>query len=187
MILLTYVLFTNPYVSNIYLGWFPYVYIWGVYTERYLKNIMDNKFFNLTIALLSFGLMIVTNTELEQLSILNLVCAVFTLLYFNTLEIKYNKTINELAKYTLGIYAIHDNMYIRKYVIKKALYIKEMYYTNYFVIYTVILAILIYAVSLAIDVIREKVFSKVMFKNKKMDKMYNKVNGSVEKVCKVQY
>ena len=170
-----------------YILWFPCVYVCGIYVDKHLKNIMDNKYINLMFVILIYSVLIFIDKGLELISIMNLVCAIFTLLYFNTLKIKQNKTINQIAQYTLGIYAIHDNVYIRKYVIKKALYIKEMYYTNYFVIYTVILAILIYAVSLAIDVIRERVFSKVMFKNKKMDKMYNKVNGSVEKVCKVKY
>lgn len=158
------------------------MYICGIYVERYLKKLMDNSLLNLVITLLLFGLMIVTNTELEQLSILNLTCAVFTLLFFYTLKIKYNKTINAIAKYTLGIYAIHDNIYIRKYIVMEALYIKEMYYSHYFGIYTIIIAILIYAVSLAIDGIREQIFKRIMFKSKKMNSMYNKINQKVAKI-----
>lgn len=165
-----------------YILWFPCVYVCGIYVDKHLKNIMDNKYINLMFVILIYSVLIFIDKGLELISIMNLVCAIFTLLYFNTLKIKQNKTINQIAQYTLGIYAIHDNVYIRKYIIKGALHIKEMYYTSYFSIYTIIIAILIYAVSLAIDGIREQIFKRMMFKSKKMNSIYNKINQKIAKI-----
>ena len=167
------ILLKNRRAPNIYIPWFLFVYVYGIYTKKYAKNIFDFNILNLLVVIILFIFSTIRYKGLEMVDITSLICAQFLLLLFVNLEIKQNKVINYIAKYTIGIYLIHDNVNIRNQIIIRSLFIKEMYTTNYFAIYTVIIAILIYASCLGIDILRNWLFDRLLFKNGIKEKTYD--------------
>lgn len=168
-----------PRTRYIKILWFAIVFICGAYTKKYLN--IKNKFFLLLVVVISYSLIVITNEEENLVSILNLICAIFLLLLFSNIKIKPNSLINNISKYTLGIYLVHDNVYVREFIIQQGLFMKEMFFTDVFIIYTLIIAILIYFVSLVIDYIRNKAFQKILFKSKKLNIIYDKINNYINK------
>ena len=79
-------------------------------------------------------------------------------LFFGTLVIKNNRFINKCASLTLGVYLIHDNDFIRRYLYK-ALKISDATIKSYkFIIYLFVVAFIIYVSCSIIEFMRQCVF-----------------------------
>ena len=172
----------NNRMPNIYIIWFILVFIVGIYTKKYLKNIFKINIFNILIAIILFIYVTVRYNGLELISISSLACAIFELLVFDNLKIKRSTKINNIAKYTIGVYLIHDNSYVRKNIVQNSLFIKEMYATDVFAIYTIGITVLIYGICIGIDILRKYIFDKILFKSKKLNAFYDSINKRMEKI-----
>lgn len=60
-----------------------------------------------------------------------------------------------LSPYTLGVYLIHDNQYVRPFIWR---YIIEFSQSNLFIVYLLLYCIFIFIVCTVIDSIRLKIF-----------------------------
>lgn len=163
--------------ENMYILWFLVLFVLGIYIKKYLIEKLKNDYINLFIIISLYIILVTKNLGIYLIEPIVLLCSIFVLLFFANLKIKQNQTINNIAKYTLGIYLIHDNVYVRKFVIQQKLFIKEMYNSNYFTFYMIIVAILIYAISIIIDYAKTKIFNKIIFKNEKINNLYIKINN----------
>lgn len=94
-------------------------------------------------------------------------------LFFETLNFKSIK-INKIAGLTLGIYAIHDNYFVRQhlYRVLKIDYLSHIWHYK-FIIYVFLCVILIFIVGAIIEYIRQKVF-KFIYNRKISGKIRNK-------------
>lgn len=80
-------------------------------------------------------------------------------LYFETLSLK-NSIINKVSATTMGIYLIHDNMYIRTWIYKfLKIDIGSYIISKKYLIYLFIVAIIIFCCCSIIEAIRNKVAS----------------------------
>ena len=84
--------------------------------------------------------------------------SIFLFSAFNKLCIKNQKIITAislLSPYTLGVYLIHDNQYVRPFIWR---YIIEFSQSNLFIVYLLLYCIFIFIVCTVIDSIRLKIF-----------------------------
>ena len=75
-----------------------------------------------------------------------------------------NKFINYIAGSVLGVYLIHDNVFIRSYLWKTLLHVKSHYYSTKFILFAILSVILIFIVCTGIDIIRRVTIEKIWIK-----------------------
>lgn len=102
-------------------GWFLTLYLVAAFLKLYPVNMLNSLKFTMITAVLSFILIAVFNifTDINLWTMTNLVCLVCSLAIFCTtknVRIKHNKAINNIAATTFGIYLIHDNPLLRKFL-----------------------------------------------------------------------
>ncbi|MEG1158612.1 MAG: acyltransferase family protein, partial [Christensenellaceae bacterium] len=71
-------------------------------------------------------------------SLLVCLCAVGTFLVFENWNMKYNATINYISSSTLGVYLIHENVFVRDFVWKVLFNNAAYYNTTYFILHLVL-------------------------------------------------
>lgn len=118
------------------LGWFILIYSVAAYIKLYPNKYFENKCLNKKITIIMYlvlyGIMIVIdylnlkyNICLEKIdaiyytnmnSIFILLISTCLFLWFLKIEMKSSKIINIVAKSTLGVYIIHDNPFVRKFL-----------------------------------------------------------------------
>ena len=87
-------------------------------------------------------------------SILVLVTALGTFLYFKDLSLKNNDWINTFSSCTFGIYLLHDNNLTRNYLWNTLLHVDSYYSESMFVMYTLFIVMIVFFSCAAIDLIR---------------------------------
>ena len=85
-------------------------------------------------------------------------------LFFETLDFK-NKFINKISKYTLGVYLIHENIYVRDnmYGLIGCFNVKNFKLIEIFMPFA--LVIIIFVVGLIIEMIRQFIFKFIFKRN----------------------
>ena len=78
-------------------------------------------------------------------------------LFFDTLKISSN-FINKISKLTLGVYLIHDNSLIRKFLYGFFKVINRQFYSIRMIIYIFIISLVVYIICLTIEYLRQKLF-----------------------------
>ena len=115
-------------------------------------------------------------------SVFILIVAIGLLLYFKSLKMKYNKFINLIAATTFGIYLLHDNDFVRKFlwhnIFKNYLY----YDSNFLVFHAVFAVISVFIVCGIIDYLRLTFIEKPLFKylNPKIDNLETKLRAKLD-------
>ena len=114
------------------------------------------------------------------LSIIVIIQSIFYFLFFKTLNFN-SKFINKLSKYTIGVYLVHENMYIRENLYT------WLGFSNYaslgpkLIIIIIVFAIFIYILSVLLEMIRMMIFK--FFNNIKLLRVIkNKCNYFIEKI-----
>ena len=171
--------------SNI--DFFIVMYMLGAYIRLYLKR--NHRLF-FWISVISGILMILSVISFDILgyllknnifilkatyfryynSILAVIWAVSTFIYFIDVEFK-SKLINFISPSVLGIYLIHENDLLKKYIWTGIL--PNVNYMNFPYIHALIKIFCIFIVCLIIDLIKRFTISKIF--NSWLDKNYNKI------------
>lgn len=177
-------------ISN--LGWFILIYSIGAYIKLYPNKYFENKSLNkkLTIILyfILYGIMILIdylnykyNISLKKIdsiyytninSIFILLISICLFLCFLKIEIKSNKIINILAKSTLGVYIIHDNPFMRRFLWKVIFTYQYNLETWKLIIFAIDSVFLVYITCIIIDQIRLNTIDKI--ENKIIEKFIKK-------------
>ncbi len=82
-------------------------------------------------------------------------------LYFNQLKINYSNVINSISATTLGIYLIHDNIYVRGYLWNNILHAPDYYNKPEMVLHAAICIVVVFIVCAVIEYVRESIFELV--------------------------
>ena len=194
LIIPTFLIYTNPFYSN--LLWFVYLYMIAAYLRKYdvksLKDNRDNIFIIISLTLFLFMLLViikniglkgaVANNLTNQLNRKNslpiLILSIYFFAFIKNIKIKENKIITVLAQSSFAVYLIHMNLIFVKYLYYKILKIQNYYDSNTFLLlgYIVLTSIIIYIVCVFIDIIRINLIEKPIFKIKKFDKYFEKID-----------
>ena len=83
--------------------------------------------------------------------------AICIFVYFESLELKYNKTLNYIAGTTLGIYLIHESLIGRNFIWYNLLKVDVMFEKTLFPFYALIDIVIVFVVCSIIDMVRMKI------------------------------
>lgn len=172
------VFFKMEYFSNV--GWFIMLYILAAYIKLYPPNkTLNSKLFNALVFLFSISSTILLHIflNIQTFYLKNLLCFLSAFSIFNlfrTINIKSNRIINTLASATLGVYLIHDNIYLRTWLWVELLNCPTKASSNTFVLYAIFAIISIYICCTIIELLRQllfkfitKTYLKIKSKHKK--------------------
>lgn len=157
---------------------FIILYLIGAYINKY-KN--ENKKKRRTVNALAYifftVVIYICSIKFPEIAfnynnIFVIISSIAFFLIFKDLKFK-SKVINNLAKYTFGVYIIHINNFIRVIIWKKLLHTDEFYNSNYFALHLIASVVVIYTICIAIDCIRSKIFKLTIDKLAKKAKTYN--------------
>lgn len=188
---------SNPFYSE--LIWFIYLYMIAAYIRKYDIKFMNNNKKNLiiigilTILIFLINILIIgielkigiRNAELvnyfqitKNNYFIMLILSIYVFMFFKNINIKNNKILSTLAKSSFAVYLIHINTITRKYLFYKIIKIQNYYNANLFILitYVLIVSIIIYLFCTLVDIIRIKVIEKPIFKIKKFDKYFEKID-----------
>lgn len=148
-----------------------------------------------SVLFLSFSLQLKSNTSNEIINHLAsifssfhssfgspivIIQTVFYFLLFTTLNFK-SRVINAISKCTLGIYLIHENIYVRDNLYGFLDYLNVESITIKFIILIFLTAIVIFLVSMFIEMLRQVLF-KFIYKRKISCKFRNFYRGYLKKL-----
>jgi len=175
---------------------FVLFYSLGAYFYKYKTDIFDKK--KNSILLFITAMILILSTIIFDLlgSKINLfnnvstyffkrdsfVAITFSISLFNIFINKKeynNKIINLISSCTLGVYLIHDNIYIRRILWTKILQNANYIYSNYLIIHLLVSVISVFIICTFIELIRkntiERLMNKILLKKKeKLKKIYKK-------------
>lgn len=147
--------------------------IWFItlYSIAAFIRLHPNKYMNKTIVWIlsftvTFGLMFYFYTFHREYiwGMTNLVCLIASVslfLVFRNINIKNNKIINLISSTTLGIYLIHDNVYIRENLWNNWFDVDKYALNDNFIIFAIITIMIVFIGCSIIDFIR-KIFEKLI-------------------------
>ncbi|MGL4862402.1 MAG: acyltransferase family protein [Cetobacterium sp.] len=165
--------------------WFIFLFFISAYIKRYSFNLFDNNIKNLTISVIMYVIIFLSiilfnllgrkfsvflGKELffiGQSSPFILITSIFLFQFFKNLKIE-NKVINEIIKKiaitTFGIYLIHDNFIVRKYLWIKLF--KNSFYknSNFLFLHSIISILLIFIFCFLVDILLQKTVLKIFYK-----------------------
>lgn len=165
------------YVRMNYISWFCVIYIFASYIRLYGFNKISHKgwAFLTLISILISMLSVVTSMYLSKTygyslkpyrwvqdsnTILAVLVAVCSFMYFKDIQIKYNAFINIIGSCTFGVLLIHDNLHVRHWLWNDVLKNVEMYYTDTYIIYSFLSVISVFLICVIIDYIRQLLVEK---------------------------
>ena len=79
-------------------------------------------------------------------------------LFFESLDIKYNKIINRIAKLIFGVYLIHENFLLQPLLYKMLKIDNGMIYSFRFILYVIFIVLFIFIIGILIEFLRQKFF-----------------------------
>ena len=79
-------------------------------------------------------------------------------LFFESLDIKYNKIINRIAKLIFGVYLIHENFLLQPLLYKMLKIDNGMIYSFRFILYVIFIVLFIFIIGILIELLRQKFF-----------------------------
>lgn len=105
------------------------------------------------------------------------VFAVSFFMFFNHISLRPNRLINLVASSTFGIYLIHDNPFVRKFIWFDLLHFEKLATTNLinFVVIDLITVLIIFGICSTIEIIRNKLFNLCGF-SKLLQNRFNDFN-----------
>ncbi len=201
------ILYIIPTITNNFYGlskliYLIYGYMLGGYVSLYKKKNIFNKYISKKIFLY------VSILEITYIIILNIIATRNTKLqYFTTylggiskvttiilaLEIfcmcinkslKTNKYINYIAKHTLAVYIITDNVFIRELLWRHIFYERNFNNIFFFIIYILISISLTFTMAIIIDIVKEKIVDKTLLKKYVdfIEKIFNNLRKNILKI-----
>lgn len=101
--------------------------------------------------------------------ILNIISAVFVLIYFLILESEHNRIINTIAGTTFGVFLIHTDISLMHFIYQDILHCSNYYQSPYFIIHFIVSVLLMFVAGAIIDTMRQLLW-KITF-----DKWFDKI------------
>lgn len=176
------------YFIGAYLRLYPIEnsYLFKKYTDNMKKVIFFTMY--LFFAFLCFSCYIISK-NIEYGSLSTMISNVFENLYDNFISIfvilqtifyflffkmlKFNsKFINKISKYTLGVYLVHENIYLRENIYNWVHFSKYVSLGSKLILLIIVVAIAIYIISLILEIIRCCIFKLIY--NLKISKKWRK-------------
>lgn len=180
------------------LEWFIFLYMLGAYIRIYDFPKLTKKHINIGcifgISLNIIRIIIITYSskldlnnfsKITQISRMNNILvtwiSVCIFLFFKNSDLKANKIINLFGKTSFAVYLIHDNLF-KKILWKNVLKVEDFYLAEPYLLILHIIGctIGIYLVGTLIELIRIKVIEEPIFKIKKFDKWFEKIDKAME-------
>jgi len=186
---------TNPFFSD--LIWFIYLYFIASYCKYYFADKKITTISHLIIAIIAYisvyvlsisFSMLGTNIEIlapyyRYIISINtfpiLICSLALFLFFKNIRIKTSKFINLIASTSLGIYLIHDNIFVRNYLWHKIWKVNTYIEIPIlqFIFKSIIAVLFTFIICLLIELMRMYFIEKNIFKLKFLDRYFNKIDN----------
>lgn len=158
------------------LMWFIYLFLVGGYVRKFdVPNYISKKsgilFCVISLFLGIYSVIKLLRSDLFVLQINHynyngyvFFGSVCLFLYFKKYKFSnpFWNVISHLSPYTLGVYIIHDNYYVRHFLWCKAISVSSYVVTPYFIMIILIIPFVIYLVCVCVDWIRYQFFYKVL-------------------------
>ena len=185
----------NTYIDSDF-AWLVYMYMIGAYIKLYnfeFKKVKMVKwyaigtyaFIFLTMIVIHFLNKVGSTVDYRHFtgmqSVTALLASVFIFMWFKNLHIKNNKLISILGKASFAVYLIHDNEGNRVNFWWGIMDADKVYFLNPFKVFAhgIICVIVIYGFATICEIIRIKLIEEPLFKVKKLDKYFDKVDNWV--------
>ena len=164
--------FTNYFYELSKLVYLTYGYFLGAYLHKYNPQV-DIKILRVSgfcisvfilISIFFFNFINKNNLALYFLGISKftiLLLAIIIVLIFLKKDF-YSDIINKIASYTLAVYIISDNEYLRTIIWKNVFALRDINSVLVFIIYSFTSIIIVYVVSMIIEIIRTKTIKKYL-------------------------
>ena len=158
---------TSGFLSN--QGWFITLYIIASYFRNCKSKIFDSFTISLITFLASLTLIICANVFFDynlwgMKQIACVICSVSMFCTFKNIKKSFSsKFINIISSITFGIYLLHDNNYIRRFLWREVLDCPSMIKSNYFVLFAVGSVFAVFVVCSLIDLIRIYALERPLF------------------------
>ena len=180
------------------LSWFVLIYLIGAYIRLYDFNYFSKKTIN-CFSVIGYVLFIIiacgitymsqynasifrfVNKISSMNSIIVLVEAILIFIAFKNFDIKNSKIINTLGKSSIGVYLLHDSIFRLEFW-KELFKVKSFYNAEPYILILHIIGsvIAIYLIGTLIELIRVKIIEEPIFKIKKFDKLFDKIDKVME-------
>lgn len=187
---------SSGYMGN--LQWFLLMYIVGAYIRLYDLEVISKKRIEL-FSIIGYCILIIGASvsiylcryneiffklfrkAINMNSIVIFIESVLLFLTFKNLEIKANNVINLFGKYSFGVYLFHDNFIFKSFLWKNILKIENFYFAEpyWLILHIIVCTIGIYLVGTLIELIRVKIIEEPIFKIKKLDKWFDKIDNYI--------
>lgn len=158
------------------LAYLIYLYFIGGYLRlHYDKKVDKRKYLSMAImcvAIYYISVMVFANFAylsdkiydnidylFELTKLPTLVCSISLFLYFRELNIT-SKFINVCASCTLGVYLIHDNLFVREFIWNHLFRLDNYYNSKLLLLYGVLVCVVVYIVCTVIELLRKKLIEK---------------------------
>lgn len=187
---------TTKFMGN--LQWFIFMYMLGAYIQLYGINKIKKSTLKwwviglyIVYAIVVCGITYISQTDVKQFSriyqviemnyLIPFLISIFMFLLFENLNVSNNKFINLLGKTSFGVYLFHDS-YFREAFWKKIFEVESFYNAEPYILILHIIGsvIAIYLIGTLIELIRVKIIEEPIFKIKKFDKWFDKIDKVME-------
>ena len=174
-IIIILILMVVFFFLNNQIMFFFVLYLIASYIRKYDINLFNKKWFAITLFFASFILLPLTkilfNIDLSFVdSPLVVICAVSMFYMFkNIKKLGHNKFINTIASTTFGIYLLHDNPYVRKWLWNVIINSKSVYQSSYFIFFLILIVLIVFCSCSIIDYIKKQTIDK--FTNRLINKI----------------
>ena len=151
------------------------LYLIGGFIQKFEFNSKISKYPKigfLSCVICTFIFSLFTNKAFAYNSIFNIISAIYLFLIFKQIKIQ-SKSINNLAKYTFGIYILHTNIFLRNFIWKDIAKCDLFYNSNYLIIHMIAVVLGIFISCLIIDFIRNIIFKLIKQNIEKRIKIKN--------------
>ena len=162
---LSYVPYINFLVN---IGWFFTLYLIGSFMRKYGENYLKKVrwYYSLIAFFVLYVLIIFIQYKFginfaELTNPIGLVMAICLFLTFKQSKIKNIKFLNLVASFTLGIYLIHDNNFVRGYIWNNLFNCGYHSQYNYFVVFAIVAVIVVFVACSIIEYLRQKLFAYI--------------------------
>lgn len=171
----------KTYFNSAEIVYFAFVYAIGVYIRLYFKDKINNEYHNKyrNICLLILLLTLISISTLEIIGIVtnkvvfikqsqyfvklfSIPLAVAMFLSFATMKPFFNRYVNIVAGTVLGIYLIHENIFLRRIIWDYILPNVDYIMSNWYVLFYIVKIVSIFIVGSVIDLLRKRYIEPLM-------------------------
>ncbi len=157
--------------------WFMYLYSLAGYVRLWCEDLCGKKYFMFALLLtvvnfagavlldllgLKFpflGRPVIALYYYANQHLLTISIAFCLFVGFRSLRVKYSALINTIASATFGVYLIHDNAFVRRFLWLKLFRNAEFFGSRYFIAYSLAAILIVYAVCVMIELLRMRIFA----------------------------